>query len=484
MVACGGAILAPDWVISAAHCFIMYRTPRLWKVMAGKHDLTDSHEECQQVSQVSKIVTHEHYSEITKANDVALVKLKVPLTFTNCVVPIDVTQQPPRPSMTCTVTGWGSTTESGPHVERLQEVNVTVMSQSECAQYYPGEVDSSMMCAGKPKGGADACQGDSGGPLSCFCGDRYELAGVVSWGVGCGRPKKPGVYTNLTRYVNWINSVMEDDALQIRSNTMETHTGSLVLCGQPEIHPCWQSSDYAQVVQVQHKLRVENIQSACPHSWPWQVSLQAHGRHYCTGTLIHHDWVLAAYHCNTRAKTDTVVLGVDNLEITDVQEIPVKAVYTLSQNDYSPPIHDVALIRLLRPARIGATVAPVCLPNANIKLNDSWDCATAGWGTTKVAMYKDPEVLHQARLRLVDEMACHRRWGDDLNVERHLCASAAGSQSCMGISGAPLLCQKNGTYYLFGLLTWGSRHCDSSRPAVYTKLADYHSWIGEFVKDL
>ncbi|XP_048865521.1 ovochymase-1 isoform X2 [Brienomyrus brachyistius] len=484
MLACGGAILAPGWVISSAHCFQMHRSPRLWEVMAGKHDLTNSQEECQQVSRISKIVTHEYYSEITKANDVALVKLKVPLTFTNCVVPIDVTQQPPEPSKTCTVTGWGSTTESGPHAEMLQEVNVTVMSRSECAQYYPGEVDSSMMCAGKPQGGADACQGDSGGPLSCFCGDRYELVGVVSWGVGCGRPKKPGVYTNLTRYVKWINSVMEDDALQIRSNTIKTHAESLVLCGQPNIQPCWQSSDYARVVQVKHKLRVENIQSACPHSWPWQVSLQTHGRHYCTGTLIHRDWVLAAYHCNTRAKTDTVVLGIDNLDITEVQEIPVKAVYTLPQNDYSPPINDVALIRLLRPARTGVTVAPVCLPNAEIELNDSWDCATAGWGTTSVAMYKTPEVLHQARLRLVDDTVCRRSWGGDFDDKRHLCASAAGSQSCMGISGAPLLCQKNSTYYLFGLLTWGSRQCVDSRPAVYTKLVHYHSWIGEFVKDL
>uniref|UniRef100_A0AAY4DM52 trypsin n=1 Tax=Denticeps clupeoides TaxID=299321 RepID=A0AAY4DM52_9TELE len=95
---------------------------------------------------------------------------------------------------------------------RLQEVNVTVLQPETCSMLYRG-MRQNMLCAGRLLGGVDACQGDSGGPLSCFDGDRYELAGVVSWGVGCGRQLKPGVYTNLHGYTDWITQTVEDHTI-------------------------------------------------------------------------------------------------------------------------------------------------------------------------------------------------------------------------------------------------------------------------------
>uniref|UniRef100_A0A3Q4G2P1 trypsin n=1 Tax=Neolamprologus brichardi TaxID=32507 RepID=A0A3Q4G2P1_NEOBR len=97
-----------------------------------------------------------------------------------------------------------SPSPDGPRVNRLQEVNVTILPSDTCNQYYLGRIRPSMFCAGKDEGGLDACQGDSGGPLSCFTGTRYELAGLVSWGVGCGRAKRPGVYTRVQQHVQWI----------------------------------------------------------------------------------------------------------------------------------------------------------------------------------------------------------------------------------------------------------------------------------------
>uniref|UniRef100_A0A3P8UCF4 trypsin n=1 Tax=Amphiprion percula TaxID=161767 RepID=A0A3P8UCF4_AMPPE len=91
----------------------------------------------------------------------------------------------------------------------LQEKTAASCSK-ECERYYSGRIHNSMFCAGKDEGGVDACQGDSGGPLSCFNGSRYELAGLVSWGVGCGRAHRPGVYTKVQLHADWIRDVMSE----------------------------------------------------------------------------------------------------------------------------------------------------------------------------------------------------------------------------------------------------------------------------------
>uniref|UniRef100_A0A3P9LQ49 trypsin n=1 Tax=Oryzias latipes TaxID=8090 RepID=A0A3P9LQ49_ORYLA len=107
------------------------------------------------------------------------------------------------PHMKCTITGW-----DGPRVNRLQEVNVSILAFDVCNEYYKGRIMPSMFCAGKDEGGLDACQGDSGGPLSCFTGTRHKLAGVVSWGVGCGRARKPGVYSKLQQHILWMSDII------------------------------------------------------------------------------------------------------------------------------------------------------------------------------------------------------------------------------------------------------------------------------------
>ncbi|KAM9328428.1 trypsin-2-like [Pholidichthys leucotaenia] len=195
--ACGGAIIGPLWVISAAHCFKRHRKASLWTVMAGKHDLDKLDEPQQQLVGVSVIILHQSYNTLTKENDLALLKLVQPLHFNQFIRPIDIWMTPLPVLSMCTITGWGSTQENGPRVHRLQEVNVTILPSEDCSHYYPGRIRPSMFCAGRKEGGIDACQGDSGGPLSCFNGTKYELAGLVSWGIGCGWPKRPGVYTRL-----------------------------------------------------------------------------------------------------------------------------------------------------------------------------------------------------------------------------------------------------------------------------------------------
>ncbi|XP_054480990.1 ovochymase-1 [Anoplopoma fimbria] len=480
MPACGGAIIGPTWAISAAHCFKRYNKASYWTVLAGKHDLDRPQEPRQQLVGVSLIISHPSYKPRTKENDVALLRLQKLLVFNRFVRPIDVWMDPLPPFRKCTITGWGATRENGARVNRLQEVNVTILPPASCDQYYVGRMQPSMFCAGRDSGGTDACQGDSGGPLSCFTGSRYELAGLVSWGVGCGRARRPGVYTKIQEHTQWISNIMNQDVINVEDVTSEENR-----CGTQQSPSCEKLPGLAALSVSQNgAVSVGNLTESCPFFWPWMVSLQSNGRHYCSGALIHHRWVLTARHCNVRAKEDMVVLGVHDLRFSSSQTVPVDKVVDLPQDSSFPPTSDLSLLRLSVPARFSSDVSQVCVPDEDEDedLDDSWSCVTTGWGASKGDV--DPERLHHVGLTLVNRTTCREKWGGGLVTDSHICSHPAGSTSCMGDSGAPLLCRKRGAYFLFGVVTWGSQRCDADKPAVFSRISDYHLWISEVTEDV
>jgi secreted trypsin-like serine protease len=204
---CGGAYIAEKWVLSAAHCFRSSDPVDVIKAKAGATNYVD-----QGVwSQVDKFVMHEHYDRVTYAHDIALMKLKVvpsarviPLADPSPTIPVG---QPLE------VTGWGSTTEGGQISKLLLRANVPYVDNATCNEpaSYGGRVLSGMMCAGHLGGGTDSCQGDSGGPLVWRTENGPVLVGVVSFGDGCARQLKYGVYTRVGLYHAWIRRVVADD---------------------------------------------------------------------------------------------------------------------------------------------------------------------------------------------------------------------------------------------------------------------------------
>ncbi|XP_049649184.1 uncharacterized protein LOC126035136 [Accipiter gentilis] len=181
---------------------------RITSTHLGKHNLyTREWGEVQKM--VQKFVPHPNYNPTTKDNDIMLMKLLTPVTLTNRIQPIAVASCLPDPGTTCVTSGWGATTS--PEVtypDVLQCVNVTIFSTAECQRLYPGSITENMLCAGSLQGGRDSCQGDSGGPLVC----NRTLQGIVSWGMEkCGQPKRPGVYTKVCRYAQWIQKTMKDN---------------------------------------------------------------------------------------------------------------------------------------------------------------------------------------------------------------------------------------------------------------------------------
>lgn len=202
------------WVLTAAHCthsrMYWYNTGEL-RVRAGVHNRS-SFDLKQQLLTVSRIIVHPKYQWHKSSHDIALLQLKNAVRMTNRIGTICLPESDNVANTTCIATGWGHTKLEKPHSpEVLQEVIVPIVSRSDCnrPEAYNKSVPKHMLCAGYPEGGKDTCQNDSGGPLSCYEHDRWVLRGVTNSGLKCALPNKYGLYTQVSKYVQWITKEMK-----------------------------------------------------------------------------------------------------------------------------------------------------------------------------------------------------------------------------------------------------------------------------------
>jgi trypsin len=189
---CGGTLVAPAKVLTAAHC-VKGRSTGNTRVVAGREDKKSSEGVS---SQISAIWVHPDYLAADRGEDVAVLTLRREVPYQPLPIARAADGGLYRAGTNANVYGWGRTSEQGAASRYLLGATVPLSADSGCLSAYPQFNAAEMVCAGLPEGGVDTCQGDSGGPLVA----GGKLIGVTSWGEGCARPGKPGVYARVAAF--------------------------------------------------------------------------------------------------------------------------------------------------------------------------------------------------------------------------------------------------------------------------------------------
>ncbi|KAL6065676.1 hypothetical protein STEG23_028037 [Scotinomys teguina] len=435
---CGGSIIDPQWVLTAAHCIHKRDAdPSSFRIHAGDVYLYGGKE----LLKVSQIIIHRDFVHADLGSDVALLRLAEPLKSLANVKPVKLSSESLEVTQksVCWVTGWGAVSmySSLPPPYRLQQVRVKTVDNDLCEElyhnasrhHYRGQrlILQDMLCAGSE--GRDSCY-----MLSLLCLTLFFVGYTTA-----GTPAP----------------VSED-----------------VLVGIVGGH------------------------SAPQGKWPWQVSLRIYSYywaswvHICGGSIIDPQWVLTAAHCIHKRDADPSSF---RIHAGDVYLYGGKELLKVSQIIIHPNyVHgvlgsDVALLRLEKSLDCSANIKPVRLTSGSLEVTSKYPCWVTGWGMHHMyASLPPPYRLQQVRVKIVDNAICEQLYH---NATRHhyrdhkfiqddmLCAGSEGRGTCYGDSGGPLVCKVAGSWNLVGVVSWGYGCALRDIPGVYARVQSFLPWI-------
>ncbi|XP_072338720.1 transmembrane protease serine 9 [Scyliorhinus torazame] len=521
---CGATVVASTWLISAAHCFLRFRDPVNWEAVLGTI-YRDDQSSTAVKQKIKRIITHPSFEPSTLDYDVALLELASPVSFSKYIQLVCL----PSPThvfhtgKNCTITGWGALSEGNASLPIiLQRATVQIFNQSECVKLYSGPMTSRMMCAGFIAGKVDSCQGDSGGPMVCEeTPGKWFLAGIVSWGDGCARLNKPGIYTRVTAIREWAQLIMSqtnasilptetnaeltpsvNKSTDVPKSQIEVHcTASTFKCSSNScidkhnaecdgIVDCVTRSDEENcncgTAPLMVGSRIVGGVSSAPGEFPWQLSLQIlDSGHMCGGTLIAPNWVVTAAHCFFNQKDSGRWLGyLGTLHRSGFRGTKVtfkRIIIHPSFNTFNLDA-DVALMELSKPVTFSKVIQPACVPSSSHRFSEGKKCYITGWGITSEAGYLS-YLLKKAQVNLISDYLCQKLYGSQI-TPRMFCAGRlnGGVDTCQGDSGGPLVCRESsGKWFLVGITSWGVGCARANAPGVYSRVTALRSFIAQYV---
>ncbi|XP_060748465.1 transmembrane protease serine 9 isoform X2 [Tachysurus vachellii] len=452
---CGGSLINNGWVLSAAHCFnsISYTSVT---VKLGMYALAGSNPNSVSRS-IAAAYIHPNYSDSTSDNDLSLLQLSSPVTFTTYITPVCLAAAGSTlfTNLQTWITGWGNinTGVSLPSPGILQEVQVPIIGNRQCnCLYRVGSITDNMVCAGLLQGGKDSCQGDSGGPLVIKQGSQWVQAGIVSFGNQCALPKFPGVYTRVSQYQGWINQIITTNEPGFLTFTSSgTNSDLQVSCtGLP---PVTTTAPTTVAPVVCGSANLNNIPStnsplASAGAWPWMASLQLNGSHVCGGTLIAQQFVMSSADCFSRSSQPsdwTVKLGRLNQNGSNPNEVNVSVANITFSNGSS---NNIAVLMLSTTPTLSNFIQPICVDLGNSNFSIGTQCWAAGWGSGGGVQ----QTLQQFNTTIV---SC-----GNTSSSNSICINAIQLEQTH--TGGPLMCRSGQSWVQIAVLTLTNNNLNST----------------------